>query len=423
MKKLFTLTLAAIAIILCGCKKKNNEPQIVEDGDMTYIIISDVHFGDLRSINEGYGWNLTEIDTLNAFLDYLKSENGWNELIINGDMIDEWVSPCEYPTFADVNGNPITESEFFREVINVNRSTFDRLQALKSTGHKLVYIPGNHDMQVTAEDFESVLPGLFSQARTAGVDGMGEYQPDPLIFIEHGHRYDILNAPYIGKNGIDSIENSILPPGFFISKLDCRPDSVSYGDSIEIPSSLNDVTYDFAWNFVASLYGRKDVVTKTDGMTKTYKFEEYAYSESKLFHNIDLLDEPNDGWTARCNRNKAVLVPDISSSIISSIVYSFCDLMGLSLLAKDEFEPRILVWGHSHAPKMFASQSHLKKGKCIYVNTGCWVDSRKCGADCNSTFCKIHKNKDGEYHVSLCRFYLDSQSNPQVEILKEDSIK
>ncbi len=421
MKVRFLLVLSCMIVGFCSCDKDDNDGWVPEKS-RTYIVISDIHLGDQRAAMGGYGWNRHEKDTLIAFMDYIKSAELCDEIVVAGDFIDEWVSPPDSLTFADKNGNMITEREFFRGVVDFNYKVFDKFRELKNAGIDLTYVPGNHDMQVTEADFEDVLPGVFQQSRTKGVEGMGDYRPEDDLFIEHGHRYDIMNAPYIGKNGVDNISGSILPPGFFVSKLNCghKVGNNQMASTIE-GSGLDAISYNIGWAAIGMLFGQEDVVTMTDGMTKTYSFDEYAYNTSKLYYGIDDLNEENDGWRARCKRLGAVFEPSVAESLIASVIYDFCDGMALKILEETDFEPRILVWGHSHAPKFYTTEKNGEKR--VYVNTGCWIDSEECGEGNNSTFCKVTVTEGGKYEVSLCRFMIDNDGQGKVEVINEDSIE
>jgi len=305
-------------------------------------------------------------------------------------------------------------------VVDANRTVFDKFRELKNGGVELVYIPGNHDMQLTEDDFTQVLPGLFTQARSAGIEGMGEYRPDKEVFVEHGHRYDIMNAPYIGKNGVDGIEGSILPPGFFVSKLYCGAGMQS-GESVKSLKGLDNISYNEAWAAIGALLGQEDVATGTDGMTKTYSFDDYAYNTCKLFYGIDDLEELNDGWSVRSRRLNAGFEPAVTESLLSGYLSLYCDKMGLRLLESANLGSRILVWGHSHTPKLYLSTDSGEER--VYVNTGCWVDGRICGSGNNSTFCKITKTPDMLYEISLCRFSIDAAGQGQTEVISKFTIE
>jgi len=418
--KNFRLILLFCILATCVSCNKLPDPDPTADGK-TYIIISDLHLGDSRSVNEGYGWNLQMKDTLSAFLDYLAKDDSWDELIVAGDLFEEWTTPADVAAMRDNNGTPVSEGEYFHKLITDNQAIFDKFRTLKESGRKLVYIPGNHDMLTTENDFEKYLCGVFTQARTEGVEGMGEYQPDENIFIEHGHRYDILNAPYKGKCGIDNIpSSSILPPGFFECKIytssKMEPDTKGM---IQNTQKLDTLSYDILWDALGVMFGKEDVVTMIDGMTRTYAFDEYAGSEALLFKHIDKSDG-NDGWESRCIRNKACIVPSVTTSILSGFVYDYCDEMGMDVLESDEMDASILVWGHSHAAKFISSG--IGNHKVIYLNTGCWVDGAVAGAENTGTFGKIVRKESGIYDVSLCRFSITTGEKGAVTTLENGSI-
>ena len=83
---------------------------------------------------------------------------------------------------------------------------------------RVTYVPGNHDLTITAENVESILPGI-NQARD-DVQGLGTYSPEghPEIAIEHGHRYNFFCAPDPLSNSTVA-PGSILPPGYFFTRI------------------------------------------------------------------------------------------------------------------------------------------------------------------------------------------------------------
>jgi len=411
------MLLASLFLLSCN-KDKQNEPART---GKTYIVISDLHLGDSRSVSEGYGWNKQVKDTLSLFLDYLAADKNWDELIIAGDLFEEWTSPADVASLRDNSGNPVSEAVFFQKLVADNQAIFDKFRALKNSGRKLVYIPGNHDMLTTVSDFDAYLSGIFEQARTDGNPGMGEYRPDLNIYVEHGHRYDILNAPYKGKCGVDGIPTtSILPPGFFECKIYTSSKMEKTKGRIIDRPTLDDVAYDVLWDALGKLFGERDVVTKLDGMIKTYGFDDYAGSDCALFNKIDDLTCTNDGWASRCERNKAFMVPSVTTSILAGFVYDNCDKMGLEILESGASGSRILVWGHSHSAKLLTSTCDGKK--VIYLNTGCWVDAAEAGAENTCTFGKITAPNNSSYEVSLCRFDVATSGASTVTVLGTESL-
>lgn len=181
------------------------------------VVISDIHMGDHRSTDpdNGWGWFNENRPKLIAFLEYMAAHpEEYGTLVVAGDMFDEWVAPMDVTPFIDINGEETRdESDFFQVLVHDNATIIDAFRKVKAAGIKLVYVPGNHDMTCTREDFDTHLPGLFLQARD--VAGLGAYSPEgmPEVVIEHGHRYDFNDMP----NPI-SQPGSLLPIGYTISK-------------------------------------------------------------------------------------------------------------------------------------------------------------------------------------------------------------
>lgn len=179
------------------------------------VIISDIHMGDHRSVEKGWGWFNENRPVLKEFLEDIAAHpEKFSTLVVAGDMFDEWVAPMDVTPFINLKGEESRmESDFFEVLVHDNAEIIDAFRKVKSAGIELVYVPGNHDMTCTAADFSTYLPGLFTQARDA--EGLGAYTPQGMdeVVIEHGHRYDFNDMP----NPI-SMEGSILPIGYTISK-------------------------------------------------------------------------------------------------------------------------------------------------------------------------------------------------------------
>lgn len=184
-------------------------------GTKKVVVISDTHMGDQRSVEEGWGWFNENRPVLKEFLEHIAAHpEEYGTLVVAGDMFDEWVAPMDVTPFVNLNGEESRlESDFFQVLVRDNAEIIDAFRKVKAAGIELVYVPGNHDMTCTAEDFNTYLPGLFTQARDA--EGLGAYTPKDMeeVIIEHGHRYDFNDMP----NPI-SMEGSILPIGYTISK-------------------------------------------------------------------------------------------------------------------------------------------------------------------------------------------------------------
>lgn len=426
MKKLIGCMLLMGALITTGCNKNDsnasdNNNESTND-NKTYVVISDLHLGDSRSHQQHFGSTVTSMDTTVAFLDYLLKDTTWDELVIAGDLFDEWAIPSAMQTLADANGTILTEQQYVSAIVQANSTVFNKLRQLKDAGHKLVYVVGNHDMQVTAADVESALPGLFEYH---GKEGVGLYTPNDLLLVEHGHRYDMFNAPYKGKKGIDNIgDGSILPPGFFIARggTDKRmagSTPASFSADMVQGKILEEEAYDLAWKFINMSIPLTDVVTGTDGMTRTYTPDDYKGSTARLFSGINQYDGTY-GWTNRCKDNGTLITPSIMEGIMCCEIPTALDAIGAQVLASDKTPARVLVFGHSHNSS-FSTTDSLSKGKVIYINTGCWLDAKECHAESNRCFAVI-TIKDDVCKAALKQFDLED-GQPKVTTKKKDEIK
>lgn len=170
------------------------------------VVISDLHLGadlEYAECNENLG-------ALEKLLKQIKAAPNVKELVIAGDLMDEWFVPATINTYQ---GND--QADFVQRIATTNRGVFDAFNSIIQEGNILVtYVPGNHDLTITAANIESVLPGI-NQARDE-VLGLGTYSPVdyPKIAIEHGHRYNFFCAPDPISNQ-DVAPGTIMPPGTF----------------------------------------------------------------------------------------------------------------------------------------------------------------------------------------------------------------
>jgi metallophosphoesterase superfamily enzyme len=151
------------------------------------VVVSDVHLGadlDYAECNK----NLPALEKL---LNQIKAAPNVKELVIGGDLVDEWFVPATTDTYQGKD-----QSDFVRRIAVANKGVFDAINSIIMERSILVtYVPGNHDLTITAANIESILPGI-NQARDEKL-GLGTYSPVdcPKIAIEHGHRYNFFCAP------------------------------------------------------------------------------------------------------------------------------------------------------------------------------------------------------------------------------------
>ena len=179
----------------------------------TIACISDIHMGDQRAVSNNYCWFGDNAEALEHFLDYVIDSNHVKELVILGDMFDEWLVPYTISPIDPQVGINNTK-EYFQAVAGseTNIKIFDKLKAIaQHDSIDLIYVPGNHDMLIEKEMIEEIIPKIIWKG---DVSGLGKYEPVDGFIMEHGHRYDFFNCPQPLVNS-----GHMLPPGYFVSRL------------------------------------------------------------------------------------------------------------------------------------------------------------------------------------------------------------
>ena len=175
------------------------------------IFISDIHMGTEDSVKHKYGWLWKDKAVLlGNFLTQLAKDDTVAELVIVGDLFDEWVVP--YGT------SPVTPGLNQFEVIanaSQNQPVINGLKHLIATsGVTVSYVPGNHDMLIQGGQLTRILPGIVPII-DANATGKGVYHSGS-IYAEHGSCYDLFNAP----DTYDTLQGAThhLPVGFFVAR-------------------------------------------------------------------------------------------------------------------------------------------------------------------------------------------------------------
>ncbi len=186
------------------------------------IFLSDTHMGDERSINPGgtykrYCWFYNERPRLlGAFLKHCIDDGSVSEVVILGDLFDEWICPTRFDPTDPAHPMPPPYQQFIN-IANAqhNKPVVEGLGELAAK-HRLRYLPGNHDMLANKIAMEYIFPDI-AYVDPAG-DGHTIYQTADGIRAEHGHWYGLFNAAY--RTGPRTpFSGSTLPLGFFVSRI------------------------------------------------------------------------------------------------------------------------------------------------------------------------------------------------------------
>ncbi|HEY5534549.1 MAG TPA: metallophosphoesterase [Ignavibacteria bacterium] len=349
------------------------------------VVMSDMHLGADLS----YAECKNNLGALEKLIKQIKVSTNVKELVIGGDLIDEWFVPATTNTYEGLG-----QADFVSRLATTNIGVFNALNSIIQEGQILVtYVPGNHDLAITAASIESVLPGI-NQARDA-VLGLGTYSPVayPKIAIEHGHRYNFFCAP-------DPISNqniapgTIMPPGYFftrIATLSVIQHHPSPGDTTPIvtPNLSGGESQDLLFRYwkmwywtlnyfpITNKFDENLIVTNMNGFTGTYKVNDLVPFQSSPggFINVNLYNGIQDNWDARQTHNNVPIHSLTGLAIDSVNSNTWTDYQAvLQYFMNPNSDKRLVVFGHTHVPKITAAQNYVNE-KCVYANSGTWIDN------------------------------------------------
>lgn len=357
------------------------------DGRKETIVISDIHLG----MNSDYAECTENRKDLVTFLKGIRTSLNVKELVIAGDLIDEWFIPASESTFGTGN-----QRDFVKAVSANNQEVFDALNSIIADKKvKITYVPGNHDLLITSDDIQSILPGINEARDKDRSQGLGTYtSEDSKIAVEHGHRYNFFCAPDPISNK-DIAKNSILPPGYFFTRIatthvteksEIQGDKPVVVDKNKVPDTDSQkLLYEY-WNgwigLVQSFPIRekcddKIIVTNIDGFTAHYSINDILpYQSANGSLNLVLSKGIQDNWLDReVYNNVPVKIPTLDA-ITKAGDNTFTDQQ-----AKTQYfdnansKSRIVVFGHTHVVQNESDQNKTGKNY-VYANSGTWIDKK-----------------------------------------------
>lgn len=400
MKKINFLLLVALAFTLASCnsddKELSNNPfdSISESSNNErdkIVVISDLHLGN----DLAYSENVKHLERLEQFLNEVRSSSTVKELILGGDILDEWYIPTRTDTYGSGS-----QADFVRKSVAANQGVFNVLNGIIKDGKiKLTYIPGNHDMGISAENINIAMPGVNQARDTDGKSAVGTYNPDGYeqIAIEHGHRYDFFSAITPNANESEA-PGAILPPGYFFARI--AANSFTDPTTIEAATKVPDVTlnnesdpeqksksiYYTLWRkvmtkviYVKDNFNEPIIKTNIGNYTKTYAINDILpknATDGSIQMNLynGLFTQAN--WDARQKYNNVKSMTAINEAIVGSLETEFIDKQAdVQYFQNSKSKVRLVVFGHTHLPKI-QSYTNSNGEPCIYVNSGTWEDQK-----------------------------------------------
>ncbi len=352
-------------------------------------VISDTHIGDRRSRDGGYAWLDANIPALTSFLGDVLSCGQIKELVVAGDMFDEWLVPMADSPFT----GGVTSNDAFFEAAAADpevKAVVDKLNDIANSGLvSVVYVPGNHDMLLSEAALKAICPNAVWKGGT-GSGGVGVYWPEAGVAAEHGHIYDFFNAPDpLTRAG------SILPPGYFVTRMYATANTPA---SLRRPGGrgydyFGNLAFDAGWYIcVATIFhnpftNSPAMLTGIDGYTDPMLPEQARanYADADIAGN----------WTKRQTINGVYKYEtELGALLAGSGVFCFGDLEVSAL--RQYLEPgraRIVVFGHTHDAmlKQYTDTglNNIKPGP-IYANSGTWIDGKWTNGRPTRTFVVIN---------------------------------
>jgi UDP-2,3-diacylglucosamine pyrophosphatase LpxH len=394
------------------------------------VVISDLHLGPDLAYTECKN-NLKALEKL---LYKIKNSANVKELVIAGDMLDEWFVPANIDTY---NGQ--SQANYVQRIATTNKGVIDAFNAIIQEGKILVtYVPGNHDLTITEENISLILPGI-NQARDTSL-GLGTYVPNdlPILAIEHGHRYNFFCAP-------DPISNqtiapgSITPPGYFftrIAALHVAQECTIAGDTIP-ELSLNTTggesqtllyAYWKLWQWainalpIENKFDEELIVTNINGFSGNFSVNDLIPFQLTNGGEIDvnLFKGIQDSWNQRqALNNVPVNIPTLQAIKNSASSTESDNQAKTQYFLNPNSNTRIVIFGHSHDAKVIAS-TNTNGQKTIYANSGTWVDHNNV-APTTTNFVVITPQTSDASSKTYVKLY--NYMNETVTKMSEDSMR
>jgi UDP-2,3-diacylglucosamine pyrophosphatase LpxH len=348
------------------------------------VVLSDLHLGaDLA-----YAEFNKNTPSLQKLLKQINESPNVKELVIGGDLLDEWFVPATVNTYAGKD-----QRDFVQRIATANKGVIDDFNNIIKSGKILVtYVPGNHDLTIKAENIDLILPGI-NQARDEE-QGLGTYSPSdyPKIAIEHGHRYNFFCAPDPISNQ-DIAPGTIMPPGYFFTRIAALHILEKYsqpGDTMKVvtPNVSGDESqkmlfaYWKLWEWTVDNLPIKEklddkiIITNVDGFTQTYAVNDLIPYQLKAGGRLDvnLYKGIQDTWDQRQILNKVpVNIPVAQAIANASSVEETDNQAKAQYFMNPNSDKRIVIFGHTHVAKIIPSNNY-KGEKSIYANSGTWID-------------------------------------------------
>lgn len=359
------------------------------------VVISDIHLGPDLAFSE----TVKHLPRLCQFLQEVRKSKSVAELVIGGDLLDEWYLPSRESTFQGKSS-----LDYVKQIYASNRVVFDIInKIIQESKVKVTYVPGNHDLLITNEDVQSIMPGINFVLDENRKIGTGSYYPDACksMVVEHSHRYDWWCAPNPYDNQ-DVAPGTIMPLGYFFSRVAsnsftssiCTPQSATKLNPLTINSKFeNDAeqkslkTLYNSWNkvltyviYVDDNFDEPIINTNINGWSGNFSVNDFV-PFNKADGSVDTKYYRNSVkqamWDKVQEYNFVTKKSEVEKAINGGLDVTFLDSMSnvQYFQNSNKQDVRIVLFGHTHIPKL-ETFKNIKGEKCVYANSGTWQDKK-----------------------------------------------
>ena len=319
------------------------------------------------------------------FLKYIAGDGSVEELILVGDMLDDWVYPIDllppqYSEIAAARQNPV--------IMDLLR------QIAQDKTKSVTYLVGNHDMTMAKD-----LIANFGNGACANITFQEYYETQDGILAQHGHQFSMYNA---------SDPAHKLPMGHYISRLYASTGVRGrWQDEIAgaLTNALKGVPNPFVNAPLSYLAGKLNIndgkpIVTIDGGPETLGGIRLMYEDLPV----------------RWEKSNGLLGP------IESALEETSE--GLGLKAEDVAktrEKKVIIFGHTHSAKInyiyrwFNSEEVPSETTkiAIYANCGSW-----CQENAEYTYVvDEYEEGTGKHRVTLMRWLPTSEQVDQLSIM------
>ena len=393
------------------------------------VVVSDLHLGADLSYAE-FNKNTPSLQKL---LKQISVSPNVKELVIAGDLLDEWYVPATINTYAGKD-----QRDFVQRIATANKGVIDDFNKIIQSGKILIsYVPGNHDLTITAENIDLILPGI-NQVRD-NEQGLGTYSPadNPEIAIEHSHRYNFFCAPDSISNQ-DIAPGTIMPPGYFFTRIaalhmfqqdptpsDTMPVVTPNISGNESQNLLFAYWKLWQWSInyfpIKEKFDEKIITTNVNGFKGAYSVNDLLPYQITAGGQLDvnLFKGIQDTWDQRQVLNHVpVNIPVTQAIAKASSAEETDNQAAVQYFMNPDSDKRIVIFGHTHDAKIISSNNYNEQ-KSIYANSGTWIDHNQ-----NLTTMSFivvtpqNTNKSSQTYVKLYNY-----ENEVITKMAEDSVR